>query len=179
MTELVPAGGCYNSMRYAVNGAGAGARNWVAAHNTAATMTDAQLLILAVCIDADDMNDATSATFKIQWANNTDSPTTWNDLASTGEIKWSSSTDLVDGNAVVAAEDSGGNVVNCTNKGWARRDGLEKEGANGFTRTITQDRYEEFHWACIQLYLEHLYHFRPQLDSKIHNYYKNSYHQIR
>jgi len=147
MGELLAAGGCYNSMRYARNGAGAGARDYVVAHNTAATMIHTDRLILAVCIDADDMNDATDATFKIQWENNTDSPGTWNDLAATGEIKWATDTDLVDGNAVVVAEDSGGNVVNCTAKGWSHRDGLEKESANGFTRTINQDAFEEFHWA--------------------------------
>lgn len=147
MTELVAAGGCYNSMRYAKNGAGAGARNWVAAYNTAGTLSTSDVLILAVCIDADDMNDATNATFKIQWENNTDAAGTWNDLAATGEIKWATVSDLVDGATVTSAEDSGGNVVDCTGKGWSRRDGLEKEGANGFTRTIAQDAWEEFHWA--------------------------------
>lgn len=147
MTELIAAGGCYNSMRYARNGAGPGARDWVEEYNTLATMTDAEILILGVCIDADDMNDATDATFKIQWENNTDDPGTWNDLAATGELKWSSSSDLTDGAAVTAAEDSGGNAVNCSGKGWARADGLEKEGANGFTRTIPQDEYQDFDWA--------------------------------
>jgi hypothetical protein len=146
-TELLDAGGCYNSMRYAIDGAGQGARNWAAAHNTPATMNNQQLLILAVCIDADDMNDADDATFKIQWENFSDDPGAWNDLAGTGEIKWSSLTDLVDGNAVVVAEDSGGNVVDCSTKGWPHRDGVEIEGKNGITRTVVQDAYEDFHWA--------------------------------
>ena len=148
MTELMAAGGCYNSMRYARNGAGAGSRDWVAAYNTAATMNQNELLILAVCIDGDDMNDATDATFKIQWENNTDAAGIWNDLAAgPGEIKWSSSTDLVEEAAVTSAEDSGGNAVDCTGKGWGRTDGLEKEGANGFTRTVVDDFWQEFHWA--------------------------------
>lgn len=147
MTELLAAGGCYNSMRYARDGAGAGERDWAAVYNTVASIGHMRRLILAVCIDADDMNDATDATFKIQWENNSDNPGTWNDLAATGEIKWASDTDLVDAATVTSAEDSGGNVVDCSTKGWSRRDGLEKEGANGFTRTIAQDAYEEFHWA--------------------------------
>ena len=146
MGELLAAGGCWNANRFARDGAGAGLRDWVSDVEGDADMIDTDVLILAVCIDADDMNDATSATFKIQWANHTDAPTTWNDLASTGEIKWATTSDLVDGATVVAAEDSGGNT-NCTAKGWSRRDGLEKEGANGFTRTIVQDAFEEFHWA--------------------------------
>jgi len=146
MGELLAAGGCYSSMRYARDGAGAGSRDWVVAHNTAGVMTDGEILILAVCIDADDMNDATDATFKIQWRNKTDAGS-FADLAATGELKWSSSSDLSDGATVTADEDSGGNIVDCVGKGWSRRDGLEKEGANGFTRTILDDAFEEFHWA--------------------------------
>ncbi len=147
MTELLAAGGCYDSMRYARDGAGQGDRDWVAAYNTAAQMTEAEILILAVCVDGDDMNDATDATFKLQWENNDDNPGTWNDLAATGELKWSSSSDLVDANAVVSGEESGGNAVNCSGMGPSRADGIEKEGANGFTRTIAQDIFQEFHWA--------------------------------
>jgi hypothetical protein len=145
-TELLAAGGCYNSMRYAKDGAGQGARNWLAAHNIAASLVTSARLILAVCIDADDMNDADDATFKIQWENNSDDPGTWNDLADTGEIKWATDTNLIDANAVVTGEDSGGNT-NCTNKGWSRRDGIEVEGKNGITHTVPQDAYEDMHWA--------------------------------
>lgn len=147
MAELIPTGGCYNGMRYAVDGAGQGARNWVADYNTAAIMNDGQILILAVNIDGDDMNDATDATFKIQWENNDDAPGIWNDLAATGELKWATVSDLIDGNAVIEAEDCGANVVNCAGKGWPHADGIEKEGANGFTRTIIDDIFQDFHWA--------------------------------
>lgn len=146
MTELLAAGGCYNSMRYGRDGAGAGSRDWVAAANTAGAMFDTETLILAVCIDADDMNDATDATFKIQWKNDTDAGA-FADLAGTGEIQWAEFSDLTDGATVTTDEDSGGNSVNCAAKGWSRRDGLEKMAANGFTRTVNQDAFEEFHWA--------------------------------
>lgn len=147
MTELLAAGGCGNDNRIARDGAGAGARDWIDDVGAAnVTMNQQELAIIAFCIDADDMNDATDATFKLQWRNVSDAGS-FADLAATGEIKWSSSTDLVDGNAVVVAEDSGANSINCAGKGWTHRDGLEKEGANGFTRTIVQDRFEDFHWA--------------------------------
>lgn len=145
--ELMAAGGCYNGMRYASDGAGQGARDWLAAYDTVATIGHTIRLILAVCIDADDMNTATDATFKIQWENYSDNPGVWNDLAATGEIKWASDTDLINNNAVVPGEDCGANVEDCTGKGWSHRDGLEKEGENGFTRTIDQDAFEDFHWA--------------------------------
>jgi len=146
MTELIAAGGCYNSMRYGRDGAGAGARDWVAAHNTAATMHHQEVLILAVSLDGDDMNNATSATFKIQWRNKTDAGS-WTDLAATGEIKWSSSSDLTDGATVVAAEDSGGAVVNCLTKATVHEDGVETEGKNGITKTVTQDKFIDLQWA--------------------------------
>ena len=147
MTELIAAGGCYNGMRYARDGAGAGARDWAAALDTAVSLHHQEVLILAVSCDGDDMNNATSATFKIQWENFTDNPATWNDLAATGELKWSSSSDLVDGATVTAAEDSGGDSVNCLTKATTHEDGVEKEGANGFTKTVTQDKFIDFQWA--------------------------------
>ena len=147
MTELVAAGGCYNSMRYAREGSTANTRDWIAAYNTAGQITTAQNLILAVCVDADDMNDATSATFKIQWQNVSDAGS-WTDLGTTGEIRYaSSSTTLTNNNTVALAADSGGHVVNCVNKGWSARRGLELVNRNGFTRTVVQDAWEEYHWA--------------------------------
>ena len=147
MTELLAAGGCGNDNRIARDGAGAGSRDWLAAVGVAnVTLNDQELAIVAFNIDADDMNDATDATFKLQWRNFSDTGS-WTDLGSTGEIKWSSSTDLVDDATVIEAEESGANSINCSGKGWSRRDGLEKEGANGFTRTVAQDAHEDFHWA--------------------------------
>ncbi len=146
MPELLATGGCWNAGRIALDGAGAGARNWQAAIETNVVLTDAQIAIFAHCVDSDDMDDATDATFKLQWRNVSDAGS-WNDLAATGEIKWATVSDLVDGNAVVVAEDSGGNSVNCSTKGWSHTDGIEKEGANGFTRTIFEDEFQDFHWA--------------------------------
>jgi len=147
VTELLAAGGCGNDNRIARDGAGAGARDWLDAVGAAnVTLHQLNVAIVAFNIDADDMNDATDATFKLQWRNVSDAGS-FADLAATGEMKWSSSSDLVDDATVVEAEESGANSINCANKGWSRRDGLEKEGANGFTRTITQDAHEDFQWA--------------------------------
>jgi hypothetical protein len=147
MVELIAAGGCGDGNRIARDGAGQGDRDWVdtiLVDNV--EVAQANLIIIAFGIQADDMNDADDATFKLQWRNVSDAGS-FADLAATGEIKWSSSTDLIDDNAVVAGEDSGIAAVDCIAKAFARRDGLEKEGANGFTRSIAQDASEDFHWA--------------------------------
>jgi len=148
MVELIDAGGCGEpNNRIARDGAGQGARDW------ANELADADVevpsvtrVIVSFTIQADDMNDADNATFKLRWRNVSDAGS-FADLAATGEIKWATDTDLIDGNAVVAGEDSGANVFDCIAKAWPRRDGLEKEGANGFTRSIDQDFYEDFQWA--------------------------------
>lgn len=148
MVELLDAGGCgEDNNRIAFDGAGQGDRDW--AHALQATNVEIPSnlrIIVAFTIQADDMNDADDATFKLQWRNVSDAGS-FADLAATGEIKWATDTDLIDDNAVVAGEDSGANVFDCIGKGWSRRDGLEKESANGFTRSINQDAYEDFHWA--------------------------------
>ncbi len=151
MVELLDAGGCGEpNNRFALDGAGQGDRNWTHAleiSGSASQEIPSDLrVIIAFTVQADDMNDATDATFKLRWRNVSDAGS-FADLASTGEIKWATDTDLIDDNAVVSAEDSGANVFDCIAKAWARRDGLEKEGANGFTRTVAQDAYEDFHWA--------------------------------
>ncbi len=145
--ELLAAGGCGNDNRIARDGAGVGAREWLAAVGAAnVQLHELDVAIVAFNIDADDMNDATDATFKLQWRNVSDAGS-FADLAATGEMKWATVSDLVNDATVVEAEESGANSVDCTGKGWSRRDGLEKEGANGFTRTITQDAHEDFQWA--------------------------------
>ncbi len=151
MVELLDAGGCGEvNNRIARDGAGQGDRDW--AHDIeiggsgSIEIPSITRVIMAFTIQADDMNDAPDATFKLRWRNVSDAGS-FTDLAATGEIKWATDTDLIDDNAVVAGEDSGANIFDCIGKGWNRRDGLEKEGANGFTRSINQDRYEDFHWA--------------------------------
>jgi len=146
MAELLATGGCYDSMRFAKDGAGANVRDWLAEINTAAQMTTAMTLILGVALEGDDMNVATDATFKIQWRNITDAGS-WTDLASTGELHWSTTSDLTNGNSVDSAADSGGHSLNCMGKGWTVMNSREQEGVNGITFTCQDDEYLEFHWA--------------------------------
>jgi hypothetical protein len=148
MVELIAAGGCGEpNNRIALDGAGQGDRDWTSElEDVNVDVPSASRIIVAFTIQADDMNDADNATFKLRWRNVSDAGS-FADLAATGEIKWATDTDLIDGNAVVAGEDSGANVFDCIAKAWSRRDGLEKESAYGFTRTINQDAYEDFNWA--------------------------------
>ena len=150
MAELLDVGGCGEpNNRIANDGAGQGARDW--AHELEVADVEIPVdgttrVIVAFTIQADDMNDADNATFKLRWRNVSDAGS-FADLAATGEIKWATDTDLIDGNAVVSGEDSGVAIIDCIGKAFSRRDGLEKESANGFTRTINQDASEDFHWA--------------------------------
>jgi len=150
MAELLDSGGCYNSMRFAVDGAGVNARNWRGAINTNQEFVTTEILILGVSFSGDDMNAAAGATFKIQWANNTDSPTTWNDLAATGEIKWATTSDLVNGASLnTAAWADPTNIVDCIGKSWSVKgaDSQEREGGNGITADAQDDELLELHWA--------------------------------
>jgi len=99
-------GGCYNSSRIALDGTSAGvARNWQAASGTDVTGWDhADIAIYASSFDGDDMNSITIA-FKLQWREVGSG--TWLDLASTGDVKWGTSTTLTQGNAVTSTEGSG------------------------------------------------------------------------
>jgi hypothetical protein len=151
MTELIDVGGCgEDNNRIAQDGAGQGDRDWLHELEIGGSGTleipSTVTIIISFTIQADDMNDSVDSTFKLRWRNVSDAGS-FADLASTGEIKWATVSDLIDGNAVVAGEDSGANVFDCIAKAWSRRDGLEKEGANGFTRSIAQDAYEDFQWA--------------------------------
>lgn len=146
--ELLSAGGCYNSGRFALDGAGANVRNWRGAIDTDQVFTNTETLIVAVSMDADDMNEATDATFKLRWRNVTDAGS-MADLASSGEIKWSTSSDLVDDQGLIEAEFSGGNSVDCVGKEWTTfaANAQEVEGANGKTITVPDDEIFEIQWA--------------------------------
>lgn len=99
-------GGCYNSSRIALDGTSAGvARDWQAASGTDVTGWDhADIALYASSFDGDDMNAITIA-FKLQWREVGSG--TWLDLASTGDVKWGTSTTLTQGNAVTSTESSG------------------------------------------------------------------------
>lgn len=148
MAELLAEGGCYNCMRFAVDGAGANLRTWRGAIDTDQEFLTTETLILACSFDGDDMNSADNATFKIQWRNITDSGS-WTDLAATGEMKWATSSDLTDGNSVAsAAYADSPSSIDCTGKGWTvEGTGEESEGANQITYTAADDELHELHWA--------------------------------
>lgn len=138
-------GGCFNGMRWANDGAGAGARDWAEFSDTDKVAHPVTLhLILATSWDSDDMNTV-SGNFELQWQNLTDAGS-WTDLGSTGEIKWSSSTDLANNNAVASAEELG--EVNCSGKNPTRQDGKEREGANSITiSSVASKKSFDIHWA--------------------------------
>lgn len=145
MTNWISSGGCYNAMRWSHDGAGAGARDWAAA-------VDADLgeypktieLILATSWDSDDM-DTISGDFELQFRNLTDAGA-WTVMGAATEVAWGTGTDLVNGNAIVAAEELG--VNNCSGKGPSHLDGVEREGANSVTMSsIASKVFFDLHWA--------------------------------
>ena len=148
MGELLDAGGCWNANRFALDEAGGATRKWRGAIETDQIFLDSEQLILACDFDGDDMNVASNATFKVQWRNVSDVGS-WTDLASTGEIKWGTSSLQMTNNAtIVVAETNGGVSVDCTGKGWSNLDAGSKEGVgrNGFTQTVQDDEYFELQW---------------------------------
>lgn len=146
MTDWVANGGCINGIRYANDGAGAGARDWAAAADIGATFIDGVSIIVAVSLDSDDM-DAISGDVVLDWRNVTDNPSgSWTSLAATGELKWATDTDLVNNNAVVDAERNG--TENCTGMGVSHLDGIEREGANDVAlSSVASDSVFDLQWA--------------------------------
>ena len=121
-------GGCYNSSRIALDGTSAGvARDWQAASGTDVTGWDhADIALYASSFDGDDMNAITIA-FKLQWREVGSG--TWLDLASTGDVKWGTSTTLTQGNAVTSTESSGDFNCGGMTTGFGSN-GDEVEGTN-------------------------------------------------
>jgi len=150
MTELISAGGCFNGIRYAEDGSSADTRDWLGAIETSYAVDIANILLVCASFDGDDMNIATDATFKLQWRNVTDAGS-WTDLASTGEIRWeSSSVTLVNNHQIHAdAFADSPSSIDCTGKGWSVLDigSKEIEGANGITQTVDDDELFDLHWA--------------------------------
>lgn len=92
------------------------------------------------------MNEATghsgaSGTIELYWRNATDAGS-FATLAATGELNWTGTTNLVNGNAVSSGEEG------CTpSDADTLIDGVEREGANGVSTTYAQNEYSEHHWA--------------------------------
>jgi hypothetical protein len=139
-------GGCYNSSRVALDGTSAGvARDWQAASGTDVTGWDhADIAIYASSFDGDDMNSITIA-FKLQWREVGSG--TWLDLASTGDVKWGTSTTLTQGNAVTSTEGSG--ALGCGGMtGSFGSTGDEVEGTNqSASRQRVKKEAFDIQWA--------------------------------
>jgi hypothetical protein len=152
-------GGCINGIRFAADGAGQGDRDWLAAVDVAAEVTNAETMILAIAFDSDDMN-AISGDFVLEWQDATDADG-WNDLASSGELKWGTVSDLVNDNAVVSAERNGSE--NCSAMGVSHTDGKEREGANDAAMSSVATKLVfDLQWAidCSGAENNHEYEFR-------------------
>lgn len=145
MTDWIDGGGCFNAMRWANDGAGAGARDYAAAIDADLGEHPKTLeLILATSWDSDDM-DTISGDFELQFRNLTDLGD-WTVMGAATEVKQGTSTDLVNGNAVVEAEELGQN--NCSGKTPSHLDGVEREGANAVTMSsIADEQNFDIHWA--------------------------------
>lgn len=83
----------------------------------------------------------TSGTLQLRWRNVTDSGS-FIVLSGSGELTWSGTTDLANGNAVASGEEV------CTPVGGSSLvDGVEREGANDVSTTLAQNEYAEHQWA--------------------------------
>jgi len=163
--------GCVNGIRYAHDGAGQGARDWDAAVDTNAIFTNAETFIVAISFDSDDM-DALTGDFVLEWQDDTDDDG-WNDLSASGELKWGSVSDLINGNAVVAAERNGSE--NCSTMGVTHTDGVEREGANDVTMTSVGSKLVfDLQWAvdATGATADHDYEFRVSESGGGSNVYK-------
>ena len=139
-------GGCYNSSRIALDGTSAGvARNWQAASGTDVTGWDpADIAIYASSFDGDDMNSITIA-FKLQWREVGSG--TWLDLASTGDVKWGTSTTLTQGNAVTSTEGSGDFGCNgMTNAFGSNGDEVEGTNQSASRQRVKKEAFD-IQWA--------------------------------
>jgi hypothetical protein len=144
VANWVSGGGCINGIRFALDGIGAGSRDWIEAADTDAVANTGQVVIVAISVDSADM-DTISGDFVLEWANDSDAGS-WSDLDGTGELVWSSSSDLSNGATVTESEKQG--TENCSGMGVTWEDGVEREGANDVTLTnITTKLVIEMHWA--------------------------------
>ncbi|HAW05870.1 MAG TPA: hypothetical protein DCW83_14380, partial [Saprospirales bacterium] len=139
-------GGCYNSSRIALDGTSAGvARDWQATSGTDVTGWDhADIALYASSFDGDDMNSITIA-FKLQWREVGSG--TWLDLASTGDVKWGTSTTLTQGNAVTSTEGSGDfNCGGMTNLFGSNGDEVEGTNQSSSRQRVKKEGFD-IQWA--------------------------------
>jgi len=97
--------------------------------------------IVAMAFEEDDSGYyPENSSYRLEW--NKDGGT-WNALSGTGELNWSASTDLVNGNALVESE------AGCTSAEESTFvEGMEREGANDASVVIdAADEWSEIQWA--------------------------------
>jgi len=117
-------------------------RVWQATEDVGKTDWDKALdFILATAIETS--KGPLAYAYKLQWRNKTDGGS-FADVGSTGDITYSATTDLVDGDDLLTGE------AGCTGDGtW--QDGLESEGDNllpdSGTYSLADEYWSELHWA--------------------------------
>lgn len=118
-----------------------GVPNWQAAEDADVTSWSVgDDFIFAAMVETTSHGGA-SGTLELRWRNVTDSGT-FAGLSGSGELNWSAATDLVNANAVTSGE------AGCTpSSGTTYTNGVEREGANGVSTTLSQNEYTEHHWA--------------------------------
>jgi hypothetical protein len=149
MGALEAAGGCYNGGMVGLAPT-ASTRDWRSTLNEA-VMVDfilSERVIICCSCDGDDMNIASGCDWILRWRNKTQAGS-FATLASTGEIKWATDSNLVNNQALIAAEAGDKpSSVNCTGKSWSAYEGWEVEGASGVTNKAgNDDTLIEVHWA--------------------------------
>jgi len=102
---------------------------------------DAEFIVAAMC-ESGEHKDA-SSTLRLEWRN-VSTGGSFAALSSSGELKYGSNTDLVDGNAVTHGEEG----VTATNPA-NHEDGQEHEGSNAVLWGVVQGVYHEEHQYAI------------------------------
>jgi hypothetical protein len=116
-------------------------RTWQANEDTVVTgYSVGDAFIFAAMVEALGHGGGT-ANLVLRWRNLTDAGA-FAELTGSGELNWSATTDLVNGNAVTSGESG------CTpGSGTTYDDGVEREGANVVLTDVLQNHYTEHQWA--------------------------------
>lgn len=118
-------------------------RTWLAAAAISITNVSATEVIVAYSYGSSPAMATGATTVQLQWRNLTDL-TSWVDLSGSGELTWTATTDLVNGNAVTSGEsgcDAPSGDANYV-------DGIEREGGNQVIVSLPGDTdWTEAHWA--------------------------------
>lgn len=118
-------------------------RTWQANEDTGVIDWDkANDFIIAAAVESG-AHSAAAGTLQLRWRNKTDSGS-FAVLSGSGELTWSATTDLVNGNALTSGE------AGCTpsaSESWDTDNGIEREGANDVATDLANNEWVEHHWA--------------------------------